>query len=354
MFYIRADGNREIAMGHIMRCLTIAEALRNLGEKILFITADGNPVEIIRERGFAAEILQTRYDDMEAELGKLERILTKGGEPGGETAKNRASRRPKILVDSYFITPRYLEQLRQFAKVILMDDEKKAVYPCDGLVNYSIYGKTLGYEGEYPAGTELFLGLEYLPLRQQFRNCPCEVRDRVKDILFTTGGGDGFHAALRMAERLLEKRKDSEGPTWHIVCGPYHPDTEKLEHLAARHPFLRIHKNVTQMSELMRKCDIAVSAAGSTLYELCSVGVPTVGFYFVENQRRNMETFGRLTSIKNAGDFSEEPEDVLDFIEKEVEALCREKTLREEISRNMKTIVDGRGADRLAEGLYKL
>ena len=386
MFYIRADGNRQIAMGHIMRCLTIAEALKRLGEKILFITADENPVNLIKARGFAVEVLHTRYDDMEAELSKLERVLTEGGELDGETAENRAGSgdrtagKPKILVDSYFVTPRYLEKLRCFSQVILMDDEKKAVFPCDGLVNYSIYGKTLGYEQDYPGETALFLGLEYMPLGEQFRDCAYEVRDVVEDILFTTGGGDGFHAALHMAQRLVRKKAadaergddedpdrqigggqrereftgSSKTPTWHIVCGPYHPDKEALERLADRYPFLRVHKNVTHMSRLMQTCDVAVSAAGSTLYELCSVGVPTVGFYFVENQRLNMETFGRATCVKNAGDFSEEPERVLDFIEKEVEVLCRERTLREKISRNMKTIVDGRGADRLAQGLCAL
>lgn len=406
MFFIRADGNQQIAMGHIMRCLTIAEALRTLGEEILFLTADENPVNMIKERGFAVEILHTRYDDMETELPKIAAILGRrdtqdrtGSRTKAEdnsAAEDRTAPednsgawdktigKPKILVDSYFVTPRYLEKMQHFAKVILMDDEKKTVYPCDGLVNYSIYGKTLGYEADYPAGTKLFLGTEYMPLRRQFRDCPYEVRDTVKDILFTTGGGDSSHAALRLTERLLQYRTekgkkrangsrmgdasagtnkdgaDSEKecggklPVWHIVCGPYHPDTEKLEALAAKHPFLRIHKNVTSMSELMQKCDIAVSAAGSTLYELCSIGIPTVGFYFAENQRRNMETFAELTPVKNAGDFSRKPDAVLDLIEKEVEVLCREKTSRQRISRNMKNIVDGRGADRLAESLLLL
>lgn len=353
MFYIRADGNREIAMGHMMRCLTIAEALRALGEEVLFLTADEDPVELIEERGFAVEVLHTRYDDMEAELPKLKAVLTAAGE----------DRKPKILVDSYFVTSRYLKGLRHFAKVILMDDEKKAVYPCDGLVNYNIYGKTLGYERDYPEETKLFLGLEYAPLRRQFRGCRYEVRDQVRDILFTTGGGDSFHTAHCLTERLLRRETDGgneeagrsgKRPVWHIVCGPYHPDTEKLEALAEKHSFLRIHKNVTNMSELMQKCDIAVSAAGSTLYELCSIGIPTVGFYFAENQRRNMETFAELAPMKNAGDFSLEPDKVLDLIEKEVEALCREKTLREKISREMKNIVDGRGADRLAESFLLL
>lgn len=358
MFYIRADGNEKIGMGHVMRTLTIAEALRKQGEEVLFLTADEKPVRLIEERGFGAKILFTHYDEMEVELPQLMTLLM-GSVGGGEAGK------PKILVDSYFVTEFYLKNLRLSAKVILMDDEKRAVYPCDGLVNYNIYGKTLGYEKDYPAETKLFLGCEYLPLREQFRGGGYEVRDAAEHILLTTGGGDHCHMALAAARRLLDKAKgvDVTGSagqgvpceeTWHIVCGPYQQDTEELEELAAGSGILRIHKNVTDMSGLMRFCDIAVSAAGSTLYELCSIGVPTVGFYVAENQRRNMEAFAKLTPVMNAGDYSADPERVLDFIGKEVEVLRREKALREKISQVMRMLVDGKGAERLAEGICAL
>ena len=127
-----------------------------------------------------------------------------------------------------------------------------------------------------------------------------------------------------------------------------------MEELAAQNDILRIHKNVTDMSELMQTCDIAVSAAGSTLYELCSIGVPAIGFYFAENQRRNMETFGKMTPVMNAGDFSVHQDRVLDFIEKGVEVLCREKELREKVSLAMRSVVDGKGADRLAKELLAM
>ena len=366
MFYIRADGNEKIGMGHVMRCLTIAGALKRLGAEVLFLTADERPVRSIEERGFAVKVLSTRFDDMEAELPGLSEILAEGTE-------EKAAGKPKILLDSYFVTHRYLEMLKGMAKVILMDDEKRAVYPCDVLVNYNIFGRALGYERDYPAGAKLFLGCAYAPLREEFLDCAYAVRGEVSHILFTTGGGDNCHMALALARRLLkgqipaEKDKDDRPmaetaatqeivaknggkPVWHIVCGPCHPDTEELERLAAGSACVQIHKNVTHMSELMKRCDIAVSAAGSTFYELCSVGVPTVGFYFAENQRRNMETFAEFTPVKNAGDFSKEPEQALDLIEKEVETLCREKRVREEMSRIMRTVVDGKGAERLAEG----
>lgn len=380
MFYIRADGNEKIGMGHIMRSLTIAEALRERGAQVCFLSADEKPEKLIRAHGFPVRILFTDYNEMEVELPQLMNFLTEKtafGESaqGGETAGGK----PKLLIDSYFITPFYLQNLRLFATVILLDDNKNAIYPCDALINYNIYGKTLGYEEEYPAGVKLFLGCGYAPLREQFRDVTYTIRDQVKHILFTTGGGDSFHAALTLAKRLLAgenrnaentgARELSDGTasengagedapggalTWHFLIGPYCPDIKELEEIAAGHNFLKIHKNVTNVSELMSICDIAVSAAGSTLYELCSVGVPTIGFTFADNQRRNMEAFSRLTPVLDAGDFSVSPEAVLAFMEKGIAALCGSKELREKISAAMRSLIDGRGTGRLAEALLAL
>lgn len=363
MFYIRADGNEKIGMGHVMRCLSIAEALREQGENVLFVTADDKASGVIEDRGFPVEILFTGYDDMEAELPKWDLVVSGEKEERLRFGQPFLESSPKILVDSYFITPHYLESLRSFAVVILMDDEKKAVYPCDALVNYNIYGKISFYERDYPAETKLFLGCEYIPLRKQFRSVEYTVRKRAEDVLFTTGGGDSCHIALTMARRLLEKEKSGQEnykqeslpeTIWHFVCGPYCTDTKELERLAECSNFIKIHKNVADMGDLMKRCDIAVSAAGSTLYELCCVGVPTVGFYFAENQRRNMETFDELTPVINAGDFLASPKKVIETIQESVDMLCHSEKLRKMASDTMRSIVDGEGAKRLARALRDL
>ena len=75
MFYIRADGNEKVGMGHVMRCLAVAEALKNFEEKIEFITADENPARLIEERGFSVKVLSASYDDMEGELPRITQLL---------------------------------------------------------------------------------------------------------------------------------------------------------------------------------------------------------------------------------------------------------------------------------------
>ena len=92
MLYIRADMNRIIATGHVMRCLAIADAAEILGRKTTFILADDQAEELIKQRGHKTIILHTEWNNMDIELEQLKNIIM--------TYKIHA-----LLVDSYQVTP---------------------------------------------------------------------------------------------------------------------------------------------------------------------------------------------------------------------------------------------------------
>ena len=342
---IRADGNKEIAMGHIMRCLSVADAMREAAE-VIFVTAGSETKELIGERGFQNEVLGTDYRDMEGELSAFSHFLTE--HPA-----------QLILVDSYFVTERYMEALGKLTKTAYMDDMGQPVYPLTVLINYNIYAGELPYKRWYKeAGLtlpkELLTGCLYAPLRKEFRKGLCSrAGEMVTDVLITTGGGDMANAAAAICRRLIGEIEAGEhkGVHYHIVCGPFAADRELLHALSAVHAQLVIHENVTNMSELMEKCDIAVSAAGSTMYELCSMRLPAVCFYFAENQRQMAEYFDKRTEIRNAGNILENREAVLERLLARLGELERDSALRERIRRQMSELTDGRGAVRLAEKL---
>ena len=130
MFYIRADGNAKVGMGHIMRCLSIAEAALELGSRPVFISADNDGRTIINGRGVECTVLDTDYTDMESELEKLARIL---------------NREDIILVDSYCVTESYLRSLGEMCKTAYLEDMGKP-YPVNLLINYNIYALALASE----------------------------------------------------------------------------------------------------------------------------------------------------------------------------------------------------------------
>lgn len=351
---IRADGNREIAMGHIMRCLSIGDALREEKAEVVFVTAGTETEELIRSRGYENHVLHTSFRHMEEELPVFREYMQR-------------SPASLILTDSYFVTAPYMQEIKKWAKTAYIDDMGKPVYPVDILINYNVYGDTLPYPAWYAQENlplpRLLLGGSYAPLRGEFRErADGRVGERVRpvdivrDVLITTGGGDPFRAAEGLCRRLLAEKDRGlhRGIRYHIVCGPFFQGREELQKaIGGRSDFI-IHENVTKMWELMAECDIAVSAAGGTMYELCCMKLPAVCFYFAENQRQMARWFQDMTEIRNAGDIRAGREEVLERIVRRLEELERDEALRARIKGQMETVADGRGAWRIGAALREL
>ena len=109
MLYIRTDMNVQIATGHVMRCLSIADATRELGEKVIFLLADNHAVEYITERGYETIVLGTKWDDMASELPILLDII-------------KEKKIQSVLIDSYQVTETYLKSLSEHIKIAYLDD----------------------------------------------------------------------------------------------------------------------------------------------------------------------------------------------------------------------------------------
>lgn len=352
---IRADGNREIAMGHIMRCLSIGDALREGGAEVVFVTAGAETKELIGARGYENHVLHTSFRHMEEELPVFRQYV-------------KASPASLILTDSYFVTVPYMREIKKWTKTAYMDDMGKPVYPVDILINYNVYGNTLPYGTWYEqAGLplpKLLLGGRYAPLRGEFRKeaeksektTETEKEKTVKDVLITTGGGDVCRVTEGLCRKLLEEKDRGlhRGIRYHIVCGPFFSDKEALQRISSVCQDFIIHENVTKMWELMADCDIAVSAAGGTMYELCCMKVPTVCFYFAENQRQMANWFQKMTEIQSAGDMRENREAVLERILKRLGELEEDRALRGRIKEQMEAVTDGRGAMRIGAALREL
>ena len=343
---IRADGNKEIAMGHIMRCLSIADALQGAGAEVIFVTAGEETRQLITDRGFENHVLGISFREMEAELPVFRDYFE----------KNPAR---WILVDSYFVTENYMKELSGWCKTAYLDDMGQPVYPVSVLINYNIYGKKLPYEEWYrqvgiKQPEKYLLGCEYAPLREEFQQgLRSRVSDAVKDVLITTGGGDAVNAAGGLCRRLVKEIEQGQhqGVRYHVVCGPFSEHKKELYELAEKQSAFTIHENVTRMSELMQKCDIAISAAGSTMYELCSMQLPVICFYFAENQRQMAECFGDTTEIVNAGNITAGRENVIDRICQELSVLEQDKEKRMRIRNQMAELTDGMGTSRIAAEL---
>lgn len=380
MVVIRADANSKIGMGHVMRCLSVADALLKRGEEVLFVTADDTPVPLLTKKGIPYCVLHTDYADMEAELPELlavlreltlravspEMVLPQMPSQRGESSEEALPQRnTAILVDSYYMTEKYLAALKKRITTIYMDDIYAFSYPVDMLINYNIYGEEMGYEKDAAfADTKLLLGTEYVPLREEFSAGAGYVQSRKVlslgaanvtpaancGILITTGGSDSFNLAgqLLMEAMKYDALKEKE---YHVVSGSLNPHIGELQALAEKHENIHIHCNVTNMAELMAENEVALSAGGSTLYEFCAMGVPVIAFSFAENQERLVQTFVKRGIAQYGGNYRTDGNKMIQNTIAGLETLLEDENLRAEYRKKARTLVDGKGADRIAEAI---
>lgn len=342
---IRADANKTVSMGHVMRCLSIADVLKTLGASVLFVCAGSDAKELINKRGFDVSVLNTDFDKTLEELDKF-------------TALIKEVNPDLIICDGYYFSSLYFEKIGKLAKTVYLDDYSKDAYPVDVLINYNIYGDLTDYEGIYKkAGVKLpklILGTGYVPLRKEFIDAkPIEIKkDAPYDVLVSTGGSDSLHIAKTVADRFVESPK--EGIRLNILVGPFSSDYDYLINLEKSHPdTVKIWSNITDMPGFLANFDYAISAAGSTTYELCRMGVPSVIFSMAENQDLINETFDKKNIIKSAGNAKKHFDDTINNLLHCIYTIeeCYEQRVM--FSDAQKKCVDGKGALRIANFLIK-
>ena len=136
---------------------------------------------------------------------------------------------------------------------------------------------------------------------------------------------------------------------FHVVVGRYHQKKELLEQLASNHKNIVLHHNVSNMAELMEENCIAVSAAGTMLFELCAMERPTVFFITADNQRYDSDFFAEDNRMYFAGDIRTDRDGCIGQILDGMDVLLKNKKMRMEMKEKLKKVTDGKGAVRIAQ-----
>ncbi len=327
---IRANGGDRIGLGHIRRCLSLAQAMSRQGAEVRFITnADQGTVEMIRRHGFDLAAIDPAAD-FEETRAAVHRF--------GAAA---------LLVDSYDIDSNYLADMRaQVGLLVVIDDVADRRLPVDMVINGNIYGPDLAYD--VPAETILLGGNAYAILRQEFaEETDRQIAGKARQILLTVGGSDAQGLTLRLMEWILGADDDL---VLSVVVGPFFNDRDKISEIAAAKPGrVRALYNPSDMRELMLETDLAVTGGGQTTYELAATGTPAVAVTISDHQLWNLQALaagGSLVYVGSAGD----PELKAKLLP-ELDRLRNDPQARRLMSERGRALIDGRGADRLAAAI---
>lgn len=336
--YIRVDGNSVIATGHVMRCLAIADAFKMRGEDVVFITADRYPEKIINTRGYKIICLNSVWNDMDTEIEKLKRVIEQYDID-------------KLLIDSYYVTENYLSEIRKYTQTIYIDDMGKIQADTDILINYAnpdIVDYNSLYDG---TDTRLLTGYEYTPLRKEFFDRKYLCRTDGKKVFLTTGGTDKYGIEYKIADYVIENNLKMQ---LFVVVGRYNRDYASLAVMQDKYPDkIKVFYNIDNMADVMSECDVAISAGGTTLFELCACKIPTICFAFADNQLGLTNTFGGKGVMINLGDIRDDVSGRINDMVNEAEDLLCDISKRQRISGKMSGLIDGSGTMKIVDEILR-
>ncbi len=349
VFLIRADGNSMIGMGHLMRCLTVASSLRTMltgEERVLFVCADDDSAEAVRERGFEAASLGGDYRDLAAELPAFRRLAE------GLRESSEGQVQLVILADSYYLTDDYCSVLQDLGTLFCLDDLQKHAFPADGVINYNVFADPAVYENLYhDKETDLYLGGAYVPVREEFTGAGYVPAETVHNVLITTGGGDTPDVAGKVLRALLPDAE--EDIRFRVVAGRFNPNLPGLKALAEEYEQVDLLFDVKNIAELREDCDLAITAGGTTVYELAAIGVPLICLSYAENQEGLTEYIGEKEIAGYAGAFHLDEAGTVARVEELFKELVADADLRRTYFDRERALIDGQGARRIAEVLHQ-
>ena len=336
---IRADANVAIGTGHVMRCLALAQAWQDAGGDAIFAMAD------------CSSSLKGRLQ--KELLGVLEISPTPGSpEDARQTAHlAHAHSAAWVTVDGYHFGADYQRTLRAAGlKIFFLDDYGHARdYCADVVLNQNLSADECLYERREPY-SRLLLGPRYCMLRREFhpwREQKREIAPLGHRVLVTMGGSDpqNFTEKAINALRLIDDPKLDAA----IVVGGSNLHSQSLQGVAAgigkRVGFYRDAQNI---AELMAWADIAISAAGTTSWELCMLGLPSILISLAENQVPvAQELHSRGCAIHLGG-----PQQVSsEILATQAAQLLNSENRRRGMSSDCRDLLDGRGAMRVVAAL---
>jgi len=327
---IRADGGENIGMGHVIRTLVLAKELAKDNEVFYICRSDKrNPskykagIEKIKKEGFSVKLIDESF--FLEELCKIEAHC--------------------LITDSYDVDEVYFNVTRsKFNKTGYIDDMDLYYYNVDFIVNQNMGAEDLKYRTN--PSTKLFLGSSYILLREEFRkNNTNRLKEKAENVLITLGGSDPY----KVTEKLLNYISDLKY-CFHVVVGPAFKEVEALEKIKQQSNNIKLHYN-PPMVQVMEQCDAAVSAAGSTLYELSACEIPTLAIMVAENQRTLVENMDKNGVVINLG---WQDKLVRDSVREALIEICENSGLRETMVKNQRVNININGVEKLCREINEI
>ncbi|MCG9042275.1 UDP-2,4-diacetamido-2,4,6-trideoxy-beta-L-altropyranose hydrolase [Laribacter hongkongensis] len=349
----RADASWHIGSGHVMRCLTLADALTTRGTECQFICRahPGHLADFIRQKGYPVHLLDVESDlpEQDAPLAHASWLGASMEQDAAQTAALLARLQPDwLVVDHYALDARWETLQRPHAgKLMVIDDLADRRHDCDLLLDQNLGRLDADYAELVPPHCQRLLGSTYALLRPEFvalREYSLQRRQpgMLRTLLISMGGVDKDNATGRILQALFGAALPQDCRIT-VVMGATAPWLEEVKAQAATLPWsTEVSVNVGNMAQLMADADLAIGAAGSTSWERCCLGLPCITVCLAQNQQFIIQ------SLKDHGAVLESPSlsdnDFSFSINESIGQLNTNRPFLNKLSKSASKICHGNGA----------
>ena len=295
MFFFRVDSSVEIGSGHIVRCLTLAKELKIKGFNCKFICRDhkNNFIKKIQKENF--EVVTLPYKKKIKKYTKNSKVNYANwiGTSWLEDAKQtidvlKSEKVDWLVVDHYGIDYNWEKKLRPYCKkIMVIDDLANRKHDCDLLLDQNlIYNYKNRYKNLLPKNCTTLLGPEFALLQNDYKDLHLSTPPRkgpVKCILVYFGATDENKLTEKTLLAFLQiKRKDI---ILDVVLSSHSPQMKKIKMLSKKYKNIKIYSELKSLANLILKADLAIGACGSTSWERCCLGLPSIVVTIADNQK---------------------------------------------------------------------
>lgn len=335
-----------------MRCLSLADGLRNTGWQTFFISRQMPAAfqAMLQDRGHEFCTLPDGAPSPDNdELSHSHWLGTSQSRDSLDTIRALSGRSWNwLVVDHYALDARWESALRQCVdRILVIDDLADRSHDCDILLDQNLVtAMNSRYDGKVPSNCRLLLGPRFALLKKEFANLHESARRRsgsARRILILMGGADMSNQTekvVRAISEFAEIQFDVD-----VVVGLEHPKIEDVKLLCEQHGF-RCHVQPSNVAALMEGADISIGACGTTTWERCCLGVPTICMTLAANQvaiAEGVASYGAALHLGDAANVSEGD------VSRALRRLIDEPDLLMSLSSTSLALVDGKGVERVCD-----
>ena len=331
----RLDAGPHLGLGHLQRSLALATALKMAGaDSIFLINEDAPSHEKARQDGYRV-----------VSLAAVQSWTAADAKATVDAASIHGC--DAVVVDYHEAGTDYLASLRESGLyVIVRDDQALYPFPCQMVFNGNADAKQLPYRSS-SGDTSFFLGTRYIVNKREFWTLPKRGSSaEVRNLLVILGGTDQYDLMPKILNLLDSVSGDF---TVTAVAGPYFHNIDTIKAAAENATrAINVVSSPGTVDNLMLEADLAISAAGQTLYELAATGCPTIAVAVAANQQGQLEALTEAGIVLDAGDATGET-DIMTKIRNTLGSLLLDADTRSAMAAAGQRLVDGQGAQRVAQ-----